>query len=304
MLRNTRRELHVELRVPLMERLAETMMVSGYPEDFRRGVIESAVACYKRQVAASERGEVPLYCPRDWQAQARRTKKLIAKAAWHRSADTVMRVPCTPGAELAAAVRTVLKEEGSRLGLNVKVQEGSGLSLKRSVVTSDLAFGQPCPQGDCPICLTGGGKGGLHHHRSGAVYSGNCKLCGENVASYWGESGDSVYCRCHQHMEAIGKRDENNAFAKHLAIYHPDQAGNKEAFEFRLEEVHNKPLSRLCSESDFIHRSSSQIQMNSKAEWHQPAVPRVVVTRELEDQRQQVAGRQQAGERRRTRGGA
>ena len=99
---------------------------------------------------------------------------------------------------------------------------------------------------------------------------------------YWGESGDSVYCRCHQHMEAIGKRDENNAFAKHLAIYHPDQAGNKEAFEFRLEEVHNKPLSRLCSESDYIHRSSSQIQMNSKAEWHQPAVPRVVVTRELE----------------------
>ena len=36
MLRNTRRELHVDLRVPLMERLAETMMVSGYPEDFRR----------------------------------------------------------------------------------------------------------------------------------------------------------------------------------------------------------------------------------------------------------------------------
>ena len=44
--------------------------------------------------------------------------------------------------------------------------------------------------------------------------------------------------------------------------------------------------------------------MNSKAEWHQPAVPRVVVTRDLEDQRQQAAGRQQAGGRRRTRGGA
>ena len=54
---------------------------------------------------------------------------------------------------MAAAVRTVLKEEGSRLGLNVKVQEGSGLSLKRSVVTSDLAFGQPCPQGTVPFAL-------------------------------------------------------------------------------------------------------------------------------------------------------
>ena len=83
-------------------------------------MIESVVACYERQMVTSEKGEGPLYRPRDWQAQARRTKKLIAKAAWHRPADTVMRVPCTPGAELAAAVRTVLKEEGARLGLNVK----------------------------------------------------------------------------------------------------------------------------------------------------------------------------------------
>ena len=36
-------------------------------------------------------------------------------------------------------------------------------------------------------------------------------------------------------------------------------------------------------ESDFIHRNTSEIQMNSKAEWHQPAVARVVVTRELEE---------------------
>ena len=284
MLRNTRRELHEELRVPLMEELAEMMMVSGYPEDFRRGVIESAVACYERQVAASDRGEVPLYRPRDWQAEERRRKKLIAKTAWHRpAADTVMRVPCTPGAALAAAVRTVVEEESARLGLKVKVQEGAGLSLKRSVVTSDLAFGQTCRQGDCPLCLTGNGKGGLHHHRSGAVYSGKCKLCGGEVASYWGESGDSAYCRTHQHIDAIGNKDEGNAFAKHLAMYHPEHIGNKDAFEFRLEEIHSKPLSRLCSESDFIHRSTSEIQMNSKAEWHQPAVARVVVTRELEE---------------------
>ena len=313
MLRNTRQELHGELRVPLMEQLAETMMVSGYPEDFRRGVIESAVACYEGQVAASTRGEVPLYRPRDWQAQERRRKKLIAKAAWHRPADTVMRVPCTPGAALASAVKIVVKEEIARLGLKVKVQEGSGLSLKRSVVSSDLAFGQPCPQGDCPLCLTGDGKGGLHHHRSGAVYSGKCKLCGGDVASYWGESGDSGYCRTHQHRDAIGNKDENNAFAKHLAIYHPEHEGDKDAFEFKLEEVHNKPLTRLCSESNHIHRNTAQIPMNSKAEWHQPVVARVVVTRELEELEQGGAagqrgrgrgrGRQQAGGRRR-RGGA
>ena len=36
LLRNTRKELHGDLRVP--------WMVSGYPKDFKRGVIESAVA--------------------------------------------------------------------------------------------------------------------------------------------------------------------------------------------------------------------------------------------------------------------
>ena len=207
---------------------------------------------------------------------------------------------------MAAAVRTVVKEESARLGLNVKVQEGSGLSLKRCVVTSDLAFGKPRPQGDCPLCLTGDGKGGLHHHRSGAVYSGKCKFCGGDIASYWGESGDSGYCRTHQHQDAIVNKDENNAFAKHLAIYHPEQVGNKDAFEFKLEEIHRKPLTRLCSEADFIHRNTSEIQMNSKAEWHQPAVPRVMVTRELEEAGgagQRGRCRQQAGGRRR-RGGA
>ena len=80
MLRNTRPRLHATLRIPLMEGLAETMMLSGYPEDYRRGVIEPAVKGYEAQVAASDRGEVPLYRPRDWQPQARRRKKLLAKA--------------------------------------------------------------------------------------------------------------------------------------------------------------------------------------------------------------------------------
>ena len=298
MLRNTRKELHHRLRIPLMEQLADTMMVSGYPEDYRRGVIESAVSCYERQVAASERGEVPLYRPRHWNAPARRRKKLLAKMAWYRPADTVLRVPCTPGAALATAVKQVVGEEASRLGLKVLVQEGAGLVLRRSVVTSDLSAGQPCPQGDCPLCLTGDGKGGLRHHRSGAVYRGDCLVCGVTVnndgpgpgpspggpvAQYWGESGDSGYCRTHQHVAAVQRRDKENAFAKHLSIYHQEREGDATAFKFTLEEVHSKPLPRLCSESVRIHNNNCDIPMNSKAEWHQPVVARVVLMRELEE---------------------
>ena len=215
----------------------------------------------------------------------------MSKSSWFRPADTVLRVPYTPGGALASAVREVVEEEGMRLGLKVKVQEGAGLPLRRSLVTTDLRAGEPCPQGDCPLCLTGEGSGGLHQHRSGVVYQGVCCVCGEGVANYWGESGDSGYCRTLQHQAAIRNKDESNAFAKHLMIHHPMEEGNQAAFKFNLVETHSKPLPRLVSESCFIHKTEANIPMNSKAEWHQPMVARVVVTRELDDQEQAVGGR-------------
>ena len=64
--------------------------------------------------------------------------------------------------------------------------------------------------------------------------------------------------------------------------------------KFTLEEVHGKPLPRLCSESVRIHNNQCEVPMNSKAEWHQPVVARVVVTRELEE-REEQGTRRRAG---------
>ena len=88
-------------------------------------------------------------------------------------------------------------------------------------------------------------------------------------------------------MAAIERRDEKNAFSKPLAIHHQEKEGDVGAFSFTLEEVHSQPLSRLCSESVHIHHNPCQVAMNSKAEWHQPVVARVVVTRELEELEEQ-----------------
>ena len=86
-----------------------------------------------------------------------------------------------------------------------------------------------------------------------------------------------------------------NAFSKHLMIHHPDQVGNIWAFNFSLLEVHKQPLPRLASESCYIHSDKVDIPMNSKAEWHQPAVGRVVITRELEELEEQEGGRGSQG---------
>ena len=296
MLRNTRPELHNELKVPMMEQLATKMMISGYPADFRRGVIESAVKCYEGQLAASVSGEKPLYRPRTWQQEVRKQKKMVGTMAWFRPADTVLRVPFTPNSELAKEARAVVEEEATRLGLKVKVVEGSGIPLKRQITTSDLGAGKPCPQGNCLFCTTGDGKGGLSHHRRGAVYSGECKLCHQRVdgsieAKYWGESGDSGYCRTLEHGDAVEHRREDNAFYKHLAIHHPNEDITITHFKFTLLETHNQPLFRQTSESCYIHHAKVDIQMNSKAEWHQPTVGRVVITRDLPELQQHGDGR-------------
>ena len=68
------------------------------------------------------------------------------------------------------------------------------------------------------------------------------------------------------------------------------EEGNQSAFIFKLMELHSKSFPRLVIESCFIHTKKAARPMNSKAEWHQPVVARVVVTRELEELSQEAGG--------------
>ena len=69
----------------------------------------------KKLLAQVDKGERPLHRPREWEAEARRRKKTMAKAAWFQPADTATFIPTTPGGKLTEQLREVLQEEGSRL---------------------------------------------------------------------------------------------------------------------------------------------------------------------------------------------
>ena len=60
-LRNTRPRLQDEVRSMLMEEWAESMMLSGCPEGYRKKVIQSAVVGYEKMVEKSHKGIRPLY---------------------------------------------------------------------------------------------------------------------------------------------------------------------------------------------------------------------------------------------------
>ena len=308
-LRNTRPDMVQQRKGRLLTDMAEGMLKSGYPEEYRRDVLESSIIAYKKQVAASDAGKTPLYRPREWKREERARKKRSKRGGWYRPADTVMFVPATPESELADRVKSVVDEECKRLGFKVKVVERGGVTMKQHLVKTDMGRSVPCPMEDCLLCLTNPGEGGgARHHRAGALYSGTCCLCREEHGEqgegerggggggggegeqreqgkqfesvYFGESGDSGYVRILRHGLEIEKKESTNAFAKHLEIYHPDQVGNKTAFEFRVIKTFKSPLMRQIYEAVKIHSSTADIVLNSKSEWHQPATDRVVVTRE------------------------
>ena len=83
------------------------------------------------------------------------------------------------------------------------------------------------------------------------------------------------------HKNDILTNSDKNAFSKHLQIFHPDHIRELKAFKLKVESTHSKCLERQVKEGVFINNNNSEADhvLNSKAEYHQPALRRVTTTR-------------------------
>ena len=166
----------------------------------------------------------------------------------------------------------------------MRAVETGGLSIGKQLVRPDLKAGEPCGRPSCVLDRCSGGAGGPHNVPSN-VYRGGCKLCeaaGES-GEYWGESGFTGCHRCGAHGAEVVARKETNAFAKHLALFHPDQQGDITNFDIQVAGLFQKPLTRQKTEAIKVQSSTAMHKMNSKAEHRQPAMLRVRLTRQNDD---------------------
>ena len=100
---------------------------------------------------------------------------------------------------------------------------------------------------------------------------------------FWGESGFSGFHRCLDYEKKVEQRNDSNAFAKHLALFHPESQGSIEHFNIQVVSTFKKPLTRKKTEAVKIASSPADHLMNSKAEHRQPALHRVQMVRNLEE---------------------
>ena len=82
-------------------------------------------------------------------------------------------------------------------------------------------------------------------------------------------------------QKSVERKDQTNAFSTHLREHHQDREGDVTVFQFRVDRTFRKPLLRQIWEAVEIHGCRATIVLNSRAEWEQPVIDRVVVTREL-----------------------
>ena len=200
---------------------------------------------YEKQLAASKRGEKPLYRPRDWKKEERRRRKMVRKVGWYRPSDCVGFFPATPRGELNTAISKILEEEGKRISMKLRSVEMGGVSLAKQLVRKDLKSGEPCGRPGCVLDLLSGGAGGPHN-RASVLYQGTCNLCGEleETGEYWGETSRTGYHRTLKHQEEVKKRLEGNAFAKHLALFHLEHKGDITKLTIKVVSSFQKPLPR------------------------------------------------------------
>ena len=229
-------------------------------------------------------------------------EKEIKITNWHKSQKNQVSAPLiidpTAG-DTTKELREVCRKFESVTGMRVAVQERAGDSIKH-VAKAEPLRSQLCGRDDCFPCTSGGGK----CEKNGAGYRIVCITCqvAGKVTEYEGETGRNGYTRGIEHLAAMRLEDDENALWKHCQI---DHDGRTAEFSMTVLRSHRTPLVRQVNEAVRIVISKAECIMNSKSEWHQAPLVRIIPVSGLQED--QGAGRgslQQGGERGGRRGGS
>jgi hypothetical protein len=242
-------------------------------------------------------GARPLYRDRSWRQAERSKEKEQKKAGWFKKlggqkSDFPLFCPASPGGRLAERWRQVAEEVRTSSGglVRATVVEQTGVPLS-ALLVDPLPGGQDlCEKPDCNPCRTGTTRR-LSCHRSslgGCVYNCLCITCKakgeedgrERMSYYHGRTSRCLYTRQREHFEGLAKRKEENALWKHKELHHPDEDCQ---FSFEAERFFRDTPSHQIFEGVCINRSPSTpgLLMNSRAEYEQHGVARLVVAQGL-----------------------
>jgi hypothetical protein len=160
-------------------------------------------------------------------------------------------------------------------GQGIKIMERGGRKGRQDIKSDPLGT-KICEKGDCKICRAEGSKGGCRGQSQS--YTQICQSCPhdtvEESSIYYGETGRSAYERGTEHTRDVRKEDENSPLWKHCEIVH---GGEHVDFVMSVTGNFIGAEERQINEGAHVTESRANRILNSKSEWNQPPIFRIVI---------------------------
>ena len=288
-LRNNSRGLDWEKRRKVMEEWSRKLKRSGYSATFRHQVIKAAVLKWEKMCKDEDEGVRPIHRAREWQMQARRREKESKREAWHKSENGQVSAPLildpTAGG-LTADLRKICDRFEKGTNMRVVTKERAGKAMRQDAKSEPFRR-RGCNRGNCLVCK--GGKPG-NCEKNNSAYRIRCNVCKitHKIVDYEGETGCNPYSRGLEHQDGLRNEQEDNPLWKHCTLEH---GGEKVDFTMTALGSFRSCLKRQVNESVRISSSQADILLNSKSEFHQAPLTRLVAFTGLHgDQGEDQAG--------------
>ena len=172
-LRNCSPDVPWKQRAEFLSDFYLRMKLSGYPEQYRATIIESALIAWDKILLDDLMGLRSLYRTKSWKMEERRKKKELKKINWDtntggKANDFPIFCPMTRGGRLAEKWRKVAEDMKLNSGGRIRpaVVEQSGLPISALLVGSTQGEQDFCGKVYCNPCQTGTTKR-MSCHRSG-----------------------------------------------------------------------------------------------------------------------------------------
>ena len=256
------------------------MNLSGYNKSFRGNVISSAILIYNQKLLLAQQGGQPVHRPSGWNASERDLNKNINKHTWYHGNGKIANqapliIDSTPSGKMESEIRDILAEASKNSNVNIKLVVRGGRKIVKNA-PSDPFASRLCSRPQCKVCTSHESMGGCKQASIG--YTLTCEPCAESdiVATYQGESSKSAYERGEQHAKGLVKKAEDNPIWKHSELHH--NSDNQIGFSMKVTGRFAKPMIRQENEAIRIRESVAVHEMNSRSEFHQPVIIRLIPT--------------------------
>jgi hypothetical protein len=179
----------------------------------------------------------------------------------------------------------ILKKEAEKIcelfkethQLGIKIMERAGRKSAADLTSNHKGL-TLCARENCMICRVPGSKGGCRGQ--GMAYTQTCLACpngkGREKESsvYYGETGKSNYERGTSHLKDLRDEVEDTPLWKHCQLLHEGTH-----VKFQMKTTGSFPIceERQSDEGSRVKTSEAKHVLNSKSEWHQPPISRIVV---------------------------